>query len=292
MIQHTQGPAEQFNIGEMIFHHTGDAHELDFQPLITIELPRFAPVHVGPLSIDLSPTKHVVFMLLAAAIIITVLKIAGNGVRKAYALGQAPRGFAGAMEALVLWVRQDIAMESIGHESGAKYAPLIMTFFFFILVCNLLGLLPWGASPTGNLAVTGALGLIAFGAIEIGGMRKLGFKGYMGTIFPHIEGLPPAGAMALSIFMAPIEILSKFVKPFAFMVRLFGNMTAGHFVILTMFGIVFLFGHFGFVSWALGVTSAVVVLAVMGLELLVAFLQAYVFALLAAVFIGLMQHEH
>ena len=291
-MQHTQGPGEPFDIGEMIFHHTGDAHELDFAPFFKIELPQFAPIHIGGLSIDLSPTKHVVFMLLAALIIIVALKIAGNGVKKAHAEGHAPGGFAGAMEALVLWVRQDIAISSIGHESGALYAPLIMTFFFFILVCNLLGLLPWGASPTGNLAVTGALGIIAFVAIEIGGMRKLGFKGYMGTIFPHIEGLPPAGAMALSIFMAPIELLSKFVKPFAFMVRLFGNMTAGHFVILTMFGIVFLFGHYGAISYALGVTSALVVLAVMMLELLVAVLQAYVFSLLAAVFIGLMQHEH
>jgi F-type H+-transporting ATPase subunit a len=292
MILQTLGPAEQFNIGEMIFHHTGDSHELDFAPFGSIELPRFAPIRVGSVSIDLSPTKHVVFLLLAALIIVTMLKIAANGVRKAHLAGLPPRGFAGAMEALVLFVREDIAIESIGHESGPTYAPLIMTFFFFILVCNLLGLLPWGASPTGNLAVTGALGLIAFGAIEIGGMRKLGFKGYMGTIFPHIDGLPPAGAMALSIFMAPIEILSKFVKPFAFMVRLFGNMTAGHFVILTMFGIVFLFGHFGLVSYALGITSALVVLGVMMLELLVACLQAYVFALLAAVFIGMMQHEH
>ncbi len=118
--------------------------------------------------------------------------------------------------------------------------------------------MPWGASPTGNLAVTGALGIVAFLAIEIGGMVKLGFKGYMGTIFPHIDGLPPAGAMGLSIFMAPIEVLSKFVKPFAFMVRLFGNMTAGHFVILTMFGIVFLFGHFGAISAGLGISAALV----------------------------------
>jgi F-type H+-transporting ATPase subunit a len=287
-----QGPGQEFNIGEMIFHHTGDAHELDFQPIGTIQLPRFTPIHVGSLSIDLSPTKHVVFMVLAAAIVLIMLKVAGNGVRKAQRLGRAPGGYAGAMEALVLWVRQDIAIDSIGEDEGPRYAPLIMAFFFFILICNLLGLLPWGASPTGNLAVTGALGLIAFFAIEIGGMVKLGFKGYMGTIFPHIEGLPPAGAMALSIFMAPIEVLSKFVKPFAFMVRLFGNMTAGHFVILTMFGIVFLFGHFGAVSWALGGAAALVVLAVMMLELLVAVLQAYVFALLCAVFIGIMQAEH
>jgi len=287
-----QSPGQEFNIGEMIFHHTGDAHELDFQPIGTIELPRFAPIHIGSLSIDLSPTKHVVFIVLAAVIVFTMLKTAAHGVRKAQRLGQAPHGYSGAMEALVLWVRHDIAIDSIGHEEGPRYAPLIMTFFFFILVCNLLGLFPWGSTPTGNLAVTGALGIIAFIVIEIGGMKKLGFKGYMGTIFPHIDGLPPAGAMALSIFMAPIEILSKFVKPFAFMVRLFGNMSAGHFVILTMFGIVFLFGHFGLVSWALGGTAALIVLAVMLLELLVACLQAYVFALLCAVFIGLMQETH
>lgn len=287
-----QAPGQEFDIGDMIFHHTGDAHALDFEPIGTIQLPQFAPIHLGSLPIDLSPTKHVVFLMLAAILVFTSLGIAGHGVQKARRLGRAPGGYSGAMEALVLWVRQEIAIESIGPEEGPRYAPLIMSFFFFILTCNLLGLLPWGASPTGNLAVTGALAVIAFLAIEIGGMVKLGFKGYMGTIFPHIDGLPPAGAMAMSVFMAPIEVLSKFVKPFAFMVRLFGNMTAGHFVILTMFGIVFLFGHFGIVSYGLGVVAAVVVLAVMILELLVAFLQAYVFALLCAVFIGLMQHEH
>jgi F-type H+-transporting ATPase subunit a len=284
--------SEPFDIGEMIFHHTGDSHELDFFPLGKIELPRFAPIHLGPLTIDLSPTKYMVFVLLAAIIVYTMLKIAANGVMKAQRQGKAPGGYAGAMEAMVLYVRKDIAIDSIGKEEGPKYAPLIMTFFFFILVCNLLGLVPWGGSPTGNLSVTGALAIIAFVAIEIGGMMKLGFKGYMGTIFPHIEGMSPAAGRAMSIGLAPIEVLSKFVKPFAFTVRLFGNMTAGHFVILTMFGIVFLFGHLGAVSWILGGSAALMVFAVMLLELLVAVLQAYVFALLASVFIGMMQHEH
>ncbi|MGH7593213.1 MAG: F0F1 ATP synthase subunit A [Gemmatimonadales bacterium] len=286
-----QAPGKAFDIGEMIFHHTGDAHELDFEPIGTIHLPRFAPVHVGGLSIDLSPTKHVVFMALAALIVFVMLRTAARGVQKARRDGRAPGGYSGAMEAVTLWVRNEIAIESIGEEDGPRYAPLIMSFFFFILVCNLLGLLPWGAAPTGNLAVTGALGIVAFFAIEIGGLVKLGFRGYMGTIFPHVDGLPPAGAAVLAVSMAPIEVLSKLVKPFAFMVRLFGNMTAGHFVILTMFGIVFIFGHFGAVSYGLGVATAVVVLGVMLLELLVASLQAYVFALLAAVFIGIMQHE-
>jgi F-type H+-transporting ATPase subunit a len=92
--------------------------------------------------------------------------------------------------------------------------------------------------------------------------------------------------------MAPIEILSKLTKPFALAVRLFGNMTAGHFVILSLFGIVFMFGHLGLVSWGIGIVTAALVVGVMMLELIVALLQAYVFALLSAVFIGLMQHEH
>jgi F-type H+-transporting ATPase subunit a len=283
---------QEVNIGEMMFHHTGDSHELDFEPFGVIHLPEWKPVQIGGISIDLSPTKHVVFLLLAAVIVYVMLRITANGVERSRKNGKAPGGFSGGMEAFVLYIRQELAIANIGKEMGPVYAPLIMTFFFFILVCNLLGLLPWGASPTGNLAVTGGLALIAFIVIEIGGMRKLGFKGYMGTIFPHIDGLPPAASLAMTIFMAPIELMSKLIKPFALMVRLFGNMTAGHFVILAMFGIVFMFGNLGWISAGIGITTAAVVFGVMCLELLVAVLQAYVFAMLSAVFIGMMQHEH
>ncbi len=283
---------EQLNIGEMMFHHTGDSHELDFEPLGTIHLPQWDPIHIGSLSLDLSPTKYVVFMILAALIVYTVMRVAAVGVRRAEREGRPPKGFASGVEVLVLYVRQELAISSIGLEMGPVYAPLIMTFFFFILTCNLLGLVPWGGSPTGNLAVTGALALISFAVIEIGGMRKLGFKGYMGTIFLHVDGLGKVGATVLMLFMAPIEILSKFIKPFALTVRLFGNITAGHFVILAMFGVVFMFGHLGLFSFGIGIVTAIVVFGVMLLELLVAFLQAYLFAVLTAVFIGTMQHEH
>lgn len=283
---------EPFSIAEMIFHHTGDSHELDFGPLGAIELPRFAPIHLGSLSIDLSPTKYVVFMVLAAAIVVAMLGIAARGVAKAHREGRAPRGFSGAIDSLVLFVRNDIAIAEIGHETGARYAPLIMTLFFFILVCNLLGMVPFGGSPTGNLAVTGTLAFIVFLVIEIGGMIKLGPKGYLHTIFPKVEGLEGAGAVAMSIGMAPIEVLSKLVKPFALAVRLFGNITAGHFVVLALFGIVFLFGNLGNWSYGIGIGTSVLVLGIMALDLVVAVLQAYVFALLSAVFIGLMQHEH
>jgi F-type H+-transporting ATPase subunit a len=281
-----------FSIAEMVFHHTSDAHELDFLPLGVIHLPRFEPIHLGPLVVDLSPTKHVVFLLLAAIITIGMFTIAKNGIQRARAAGKAPSGFAGIMEAFALYVRDEIAIANIGHEMGPRYAPLVMALFFFILVCNLLGLVPWGASPTGNLAVTGGLAFMVLLVIEIGGMMKLGFKGYMGTIFPHVEGLSGAGALAMSVGMAPIEVLSKLVKPFALAVRLFGNMTAGHFVILSLFGIVFLFGNLGIWSYGIGIVTATVVTGIMFLELIVALLQAYVFALLSSVFIGLMQHEH
>jgi F-type H+-transporting ATPase subunit a len=286
------GDGEKFSIAEMMFHHTADAHELDFGGYI-IHLPQWEPVHIGSFAIDLSPTRHVVFLVLAAIITVTLMWITANGVEKARKAGVPPKGFAGMMEMIVLYVRNDIAIANIGEEEGRRWAPFIMTLFFLILVSNFLGLIPFGSSPTGNLAMTGALAFIVLLAIEIGGMFKLGFKGYMGTIFPHVEGLSGVGAVAMSVGMAPIEVLSKLVKPFALAVRLFGNMTAGHFVLLSLFGIVFMFSGLGVVSsGGIALVTAAVVVGIMFLEMIVALLQAYVFALLSAVFIGMMQHEH
>ena len=150
------------------------------------------------------------------------------------------------MEAFVVFVRNDIAIANIGKEMGPTFAPLIMSFFFFILMMNLLGLMPWGASPTGNLAVTAALAIISFLVIEIGGMMKLGVKGYMGTDLPARRraarprrGGDDAGHGARS------NCSGKLVKPIALAIRLFGNMLAGHFVILSLFGLIFMFGGLG-----------------------------------------------
>ena len=280
---------ESLDVGEMIFHHTADTCTIDFYPLGAWQIPGCHLTY--PMAATLSPTKHVVFLLLAAVLVFVSMMVTARGLTRQRAGENAPRGFAGAMEGLVLFVRNDIAIASIGHD-GAKFAPLIITLFFLILYSNLLGLMPWGASPTGNLAVTAALAILVFLTIEVSGMLKLGPRGYLGTIFPKIPGLSGPGAIAMSIFMAPIELVGKLVKPFALSVRLFGNMTAGHFVILSLFGIVFLFGHLGAVSWGIGILTALLVVGVMLLELIVAILQAYVFALLSAVFIGLLQHEH
>ena len=280
------------NIGEVVMHHTADAWAIDLYPLGTIQLPRWPDIHVAGYTLNLSPTKHVVYLFVAAGLVFLSMWLAGRQLKQQRAHERAPRGFAGAMEAMVLFVRNDMAIANIGHKNGAKFAPFIMALFFFILYSNLLGLIPFGATPTGNLAVTAALALLVFATVEISGMVTLGARGYLRTIFPRIPGISGVGGVALSIAMAPIEIISKLVKPFALSVRLFGNMTAGHFVILSLFGIIFIFGQLTIWNWAIGTMTGLLVVGVMMLEIFVAFLQAYVFALLSAVFIGLMQHEH
>jgi F-type H+-transporting ATPase subunit a len=280
------------DIGEMLMHHTSDAYALDFSPLFLWEWGKFLPdIHVGSLTLNLTPTKHVVFLVLAASLVFLTMWLTGRSLQNQRAGERAPRGLASAMESLVLFVRNDIAIANIGH-NGARFAPYIMTLFFFILYGNLLGMLPWGATPTGNLAVTAGLAFMALLVIEISGMMALGFHGYLRTIFPEIPGMKGVAAIGLSAAMAPIEILGKLVKPFALCVRLFGNMTAGHFVVLALFGMIFLFGHIQMWRWAIGAGSSALVLGVMLLEIIVGFVQAYVFALITAVLIGVNQHAH
>ncbi len=274
------------DIGEIILHHTSDGYALDFEPLGTISWDKWPDLHLGGLTLNLTPTKHVVFMVFSAALVLAMMAFTKRSLLKQRADRKAPTGFAGFVEQVVLWIRDDLAIGMIG-ERGPKYAPFLVALFFFILVMNLIGILPWGATATGNLMVTTALAVMVFLIVEIGGFFAMGPKGYLGTIFPHVEGTKGIGAFALTAFMAPIELMSKLTKPFALAVRLFGNMVAGHFVILSLIGIILLFG-----SWLIGIPTALVLAAILLLETLVAALQAYVFVLLAATFIGLMQTAH
>lgn len=280
---------QQVDIGEVVLHHAADAYSFGIEPYFMLEWHAWEFMQLGPF--NLTPTKHVVFMFIAALLVFLTMRVAGQKLQQQRANENAPKGFANAVEAMVLFVRNDVAIANIGQD-GAKFAPFIMTLFFFILYMNLMGLIPFGATATGNLGVTAGLAIMAFVVIEISGVVKLGPVGYVRTIFPSIPGLSGAGAVAMSLFMAPIELLGKMVKPFTLCVRLFGNMMAGHFVILSMMGIIFLFGHLAFWNWAIGISVAALILGIMMLEIFVATLQAYVFALLTAVFIGLMQHEH
>lgn len=280
------------DIGGMIFEHTSDAHALELPFVGHVALPQWAPLHVGRMAIDLSPTKHVVFLLLAAFLVWLTMWLAGRALERQRTRGPgAPKGMASLIEAMVLFVRNDVAIANIGH-GGAKFAPYILTLFWFVLYCNLLGLLPFGATATGNLAVTGALALTATLTIEISGMVALGPKGYAKTIVFVPAGTTGVTAVLLTLIMIPVELIGKLVKPFALMLRLFANMTAGHFVILALMGLIFIFGHLSIARWAIAGGSVAFMVFMYALELLVAVLQAYIFALLTSVFIGLMQHEH
>ncbi len=276
------------DIGRMILEHTADSHVLEFDfRFLGLGRPEIhLPTGWYLFGVDVSPTKHVVYMGLAALLVFVTMWWGGSQVARRHREGKAPHGFGGAVEAMVLFVRNDVAIANIGH-GGAKFAPLILTLFFFILYCNLLGLLPWGSTPTGNLAVTGGLALMAFLVIEGSGMVALGPKGYLKTIVMVPPGVTGLGAVLMAVIMTPVELIGKIVKPFALTLRLFANMTAGHFVILSLLGLIFVFGN-----WVVAGGTVLFVLFMMTLELLVAFLQAYIFALLTSVFIGLMQHEH
>jgi F-type H+-transporting ATPase subunit a len=283
---HPESQAEARENKIDIPHHLGNAHEIELPFLGVRQLPRFAPIHLGSLTVDLSPTKHLVFMLLAAILVALIFVGSARGIAAAQARGRPAKGFAGAMEATALYIRQEVILPNVGHH-GEGYVPYLLTLFFFILAMNLLGLLPWGATATGNIAVTGALALVAFLVIEISGMRTLGFKGYLQTIFYLPPGLPAAMKPIMLVIMTPVELIGKLAKPFALAVRLFANMTAGHVLVLALIGLTFLFQ-----SYLVGAVSSVMSTFIMLLELFVAFLQAFVFTLLTAVFIGLMREAH
>jgi F-type H+-transporting ATPase subunit a len=272
---------------DIITPHITDSHHLEypcFKPgfACELELPQWAPIHLGPVTLDLSPTKHVVMLMIAALLCLVTLLIAARAHKKQHATGGHSKGFANGIEALVLYIRQEVVLPNVGHH-GEKYAPFILTLFFFILFANLLGLIPYGSTATGNIAVTGTLAIITFVFVEAVGMRTLG-KGYLKTIvyWPSDQSLVMKAF--LSPILTPIELFGKFTKPLALAIRLFANMTAGHIVVLALIGLIFTFGKYYIAPLPLAMAFAIMVL-----EVFIAFLQAYVFALLASVFIGLIR---
>lgn len=272
---------------DFITPHIMDSHALDYPCLKSgficeLELPQWAPIHLGSVAIDLSPTKIVVMLLIAATLCLLTLLVAARAHARQHATSGQPKGFANGVEALVLYIRQEVILPNVGHH-GEAYAPFVLTLFFFILFANLLGLIPYGATATGNISVTATLAIVTFIVIELAGMRTLG-KGYIKTIVYWPSDQPFIMNAMLTPLMTPIELISKFTKPFALAIRLFANMTAGHIVILALVGLIFTFG-----SYALAPLPLVIALAITVLEVFIAFLQAYVFALLASVFIGLIR---
>lgn len=274
---------------DYITPHITDAHYLEYPCLepgyaCHIELPQWDPIHLGPLTLDMSPTKHVVMMLIAATLCLVTLILAARSHKRTSAAGTAPKGTANGIEALVLYLRNDLVLPNVGAH-GDKFVPFILTLFFFILFANLLGLVPYGSTATGNISVTATLALITFFVVEVAGMRALGRR-YLGTIFYWPHDMSLAMKLPMTLVMTPIEFISKLTKPFALAIRLFANMVAGHIVVLALIGLIFTFG-----SYVIAPLPLLMAFAIMILEIFVALLQAYIFALLASVFIGLIRES-
>ena len=225
--------------------------------------------------LDLSITRHVVMMWVASVLLISLLLIAFRRPRL------IPSGLANFFEAIVVFVRNDIVLANLG-ERGKPFLPFLLTVFFFILFCNLLGLVPYSATATANLAVAAGLAICSFFVIQIAGIVNNGFGGYLKNLAP--PGIP----FWLLPIMIPVELIGMFVKPFALCIRLFANMSVGHVVILTLFSLIFTFQSLLVAPISVAFASAVYLR-----EIFVALLQAFIFTMLSTLFIGMAAHpEH
>lgn len=256
--------------GDWILHHILDTNYLDFEPFGMIYLPK-----LELFGIDISITKHVVYMWIVAAILIFTLTAVSKGYKKSL----IPKGFRNFIEIVVVFVRDEIVKPTIG-EGYERYLSYILTIFFFILLSNLFGLLPYSTTITSNIAVTASLAGLSFIMTQLGGIRNYGFFGYFKAMIPH--GMP----VAILPLIIVVEIIGLFTKPFALCIRLFANMIAGHVVILSLIGLIFIMG-----SILVAPVSVAFALFIYLLELLVALIQAYIFTMLSSLFIGMAAHQ-
>lgn len=322
--EHKAHAEEKFNAGKMILEHVGDAHDWHIAGHLSIPLPviiysnagldifsssRFEHGHANYYSesskltyrleenkievvnqdgtvneevtaslYDLSITKNVATLLFSVILLCWIF----ISVAKAYTRnpGKAPKGLQSFVEPIIIFIRDDVAKASIGEKKYKKFMPYLLTVFFFIWINNLLGLIPifpGGANLTGNVAVTLTLATLTFIVTVVSANKHY---------WHHIFAMPGVPVWVL-IILTPIEILGLFLRPFVLMVRLFANITAGHIIALSFFSLIFIFGEMNTgagLGFSLFSTAFTVFMMVM--ELLVAFLQAYVFTLLSAVYFG------
>ena len=234
-------------------------------------------------------TKFMVLELVAAAVILIVFIWYARKI----ASGRPPKGRLWNMiEIMLLFIRDEVARPAIGKKDADRFLPFLWTAFFFVLGCNLLGMIPWAGSPTGAFAVTGALAVMTFVTVIGAGMMKFGAVGFWVGQVPHME-LP----LVMSIFIKPmvfaIEVMGMFIKHFVLAVRLLANMFAGHLVLAVLLSFIAATAELHLLLWS-GVTLASIfgATALSMLELFVAFLQAYIFVFLSALFIGMAVHQH
>jgi F-type H+-transporting ATPase subunit a len=297
----SEAAAEGFNPGEVIIEHVSNS---------SLEHPL---IHLPPIAgIDFSVTKHVLMLwLVSAAVFVVVTLTVRRYVRQERLI---PSGFMNALEIVVEFIRDSIVEPNVGRKWVATWTPLLLSFFTFILAANAIGLVPifdvlslinhtvlhlpeesfaaqmlhGGTTATGNFNVTAGLATVSFVAIIIAGSRAHGFVQHWKNMVPH--GLP----LPVTLMLIPIEIMGMLVRPFALTMRLAANMTGGHIAILSILSFVFIFTEVGgpLVGLGVGIPSLVLATLISGLEIIVVLVQAYVFTLLTAVFIGMAIHAH
>lgn len=254
-------PTGEFDLAQYALHHVQNTHEWHLPFGIIVHLPEWLSLHAL-----MPPIAAIVLIILFCLLYKKDSRI--------------PSGLTNLLEVFVLFVRDQIAILIMGEEEGKRFTPLLCTFFFFILVMNLMGMIPIFTTATANINVTGALALITLSVMSFGAIQKNGLKGFFKAFVP--SGVPTV----ILILLVPLEILGMFIKSFALMIRLFANMFGGHIVLFSILGLV---GALGMVA----IPSIVLAIFISLLEILVAFLQAYIFTLLSAIFIVQIHHpEH
>ena len=302
---------EKFDIGGMIMHHIADEHGWEFTHGVKLPLPIIlytsdrgleifsssrldhgqvynnyknehehivrlnadATVNEAVHPLDFYITKNVATLMLGALILILIFTSVSKGYVKNK--GKAPKGIQSFLEPLIVYMRDEVVKPSIGKNYG-KYFPYLLTLFFFIFINNLLGLLPGGANLTGNIAITLVLALITFLITNLSANKYY---------WKHI--LLPNTPKWMWVIMIPVEVVGVLMKPLSLMIRLFANITAGHIIMLSLFGLIFIFK-----SWAVAPAISIFALFMSAIELLVAFLQAFIFTLLTSMYIGSAIEEH
>lgn len=265
--------------GQEFVRHNEIIFYKDKYDALTLEQKADGAFNFDARPLNFSITKNVFSMFMSAIIMFFLFFAVARSYKKN---PNAPKGIAGFLEPLVTFVRDDIARPNIGEKQYAKYMPYLLTIFFFIWINNLIGLIPFfpfSSNLTGNIYFTFVMALITFIVTTLSGN-----KGYWGHIF-NTPGVP----VWLAPIMIPVEVIGMLTKPFALMIRLFANITAGHIIILSLFSLIFIFE-----TVAVSPISGAFVLFMSVLEMLVAALQAYVFTLLSALFIGqaVAEHDH
>ena len=230
---------------------------------------------------DLSLTRNVVQMFIALAVLVILLLSVAKRYKSGQGVTTAPKGMQNLMEPVITFIRDEVAKPNLGHKYH-KYLPYLLTVFLFILINNIFGLIPGAANVTGNIAFTVVLGVISFLVITFSGNKH-----FWGHIF-----WPPV-PLGVKFIMIPVEILSIFTKPFALIIRLFANMLAGHIIIICLISLIFIFGNMSAgIGWGFSPVSIAFATFIYIIEVLVAFIQAFIFTNLTAVFIGQATEDH